>query len=128
MTDRLDKDVQRLVHMLEGIKRLEKLLAGMDQDGFLRDDRTQAAIAFHVSMVGEAAARISDSFRQAHPEIPWEKMRGMRNHLVHIFDYGQIDFGIVWEVAKESLPALEPAIRAALHTIPLPPDFTLPDV
>ena len=40
MTDRLDKDVQRLVHMLEGIKRLEKLLAGMDQDGFLRDDRT----------------------------------------------------------------------------------------
>ena len=40
----------------------------------------------------------------------------------------RLENAIVWEVAKESLPALEPAIRAALHTIPLPPDFTLPDV
>ena len=55
-------------------------------------------------------------------------MRGIRNRLVHIFDYGQIDYDIVWIVATKELPELEPKIRAALATIPLPDDFTLPEV
>ena len=48
--------------------------------------------------------------------------------LVHIFDYEQIDYEIVWDVAKNALPELEPKIRAALKTIPLPDDFTLPEI
>ena len=55
-------------------------------------------------------------------------MRGMRNRLVHIFDYEQIDYEIVWDVAVNALPELEPKIRAALKTIPLPDDFTLPEI
>ena len=55
-------------------------------------------------------------------------MRGMRNRLVHIFDYEQIDYEIVWDVAVNALPELEPKLRAALATIPLPDDFTLPEV
>ena len=58
----------------------------------------------------------------------WIKMRGMRNRLVHIFDYEQIDYEIVWDVATNALPELEPKLRAALATIPLPDDFTLPEV
>ena len=71
---------------------------------------------------------MSEDFQAAHPEIPWGKMRGMRNRLVHAFDYEQIDYDIVWEVASSALPALEPAIRAALATIPLPDDFQLPEI
>ena len=44
-------------------------------------------------------------------------MRGLRNRLVHIFDYEQIDYDIIWIVATEELPALEPKIRSALSTI-----------
>jgi len=128
MTDRVDKDVQRLLHMLEGIKRLNHMLEGMPKEDFLQDSRSQSAAAFDISTIGEAATHVSEPFRLKHPEIPWEKMRGMRNHLVHVFDYGQINFDTVWEVATDSLPHLEPAIRAALATIPIPPDFTMPDV
>lgn len=55
-------------------------------------------------------------------------MRGLRNRLVHIFDYEQIDYDIIWIVATEELPALEPKIRSALSTIPLPDDFILPEI
>ena len=85
-------------------------------------------MAFDISTIGESAANISEEFQQEHPEIPWIKMRGMRNRLVHIFDYEQIDYEIVWDVATNALPELEPKLRAALATIPLPDDFTLPEV
>ena len=114
--------------MIEGIKRLKGIFANVSKADFLEDMRLQDASAFDISTIGEAAAHVSEEFQQAHPEIPWIKMRGIRNRLVHIFDYEQIDYDIIWTVATVELPELEPKIRAALATIPLPDDFTLPDV
>ena len=128
MIDRVDRNVQRLLHMIEGIKRLKGIFANVSKADFLEDMRLQDASAFDISTIGEAAARVSEEFQQAHPEIPWIKMSGIRNRLVHIFDYGQIDYDIIWTVATVELPELEPKIRAALATIPLPDDFTLPEV
>lgn len=128
MTEYVDRNVQRLIHMIEGIKRINRSLAGVSQEEFLADEMRQSAAAFDISTIGESAANISDEFQNAHPEIPWVKMRGMRNRLVHIFDYEQIDYEIVWDVARNALPELEPKIREALKTIPLPDDFTLPEV
>ena len=128
MIDRVDRNVQRLLHMIEGIKRLKGIFANVSKADFLEDMRLQDASAFDISTIGEAAARVSEEFQQAHPEIPWIKMRGIRNRLVHIFDYEQIDYDIIWTVATVELPELEPKIRAALATIPLPDDFTLPEV
>ena len=128
MIDRVDKNVQRLLHMLEGIKRLNEMLVGVSKEEFLENFNLQDASSFNISTIGEAAAHVSEDFQSVHPEIPWHKLRGIRNRLVHIFDYEQIDYDIVWEVATSSLPELEPKIRAALATIPLPDDFTLPEV
>jgi len=107
---------------------LNEMLAGISQEEFLENIRLQDASSFNISTIGEAAAHVSEDFQSVHPEIPWHKLRGIRNRLVHIFDYEQIDYDIVWEVATSSLPELEPKIRAALATIPLPDDFTLPEV
>ena len=128
MINRVDRDVQRLLHMLVGIKRLNEMFADVAKEVFLEDIRLQDASAFDIATIGEAASNVSDGFKSKHPEIPWTKMRGIRNRLVHIFDYGQIDYDIVWIVATKELPELEPKIRAALATIPLPDDFTLPEV
>ena len=128
MTEYVDRNVQRLIHMIEGIKRINRSLAGVNQEEFLADEMRQSAAAFDISTIGESAANISEEFQKDHPEIPWVKMRGMRNRLVHIFDYEQIDYEIVWDVAKNALPELEPKIRAALKSIPLPDDFTLPEI
>ena len=128
MIDRVDRNVQRLLHMIKGIKRLKDIFADVSKEDFLEDWRLQDASAFDISTIGEAAANVSEEFQLAHPEIPWIKMRGIRNRLVHIFDYEQINYDIIWTVATVELPELEPKIRAALATIPLPDDFTLPEV
>ena len=128
MIDRVDRNVQRLLHMLKGIKRLNEMLDGVAREEFLDDLRLQDASAFDISTIGEAAAKVTEEFKNAHPEIPWIQMRGLRNRLVHIFDYEQIDYDIIWVVATEELPALESKIRLALDTIPLPDDFILPEI
>ena len=128
MIDRVGRNVQRLLHMLVGIKRLKEMLSGVDKETFLEDLRLQDASAFDISTIGEAASQVSEDFQSQHPEIPWAKMRGMRNRLVHIFDYEQINYNILWIVATVELPELEPRIREALSQIPLPDDFTLPEV
>ena len=127
MIDRVDRNVQRLLHMLTGIKRLNRMLEGVSKETFLDDLRLQDASAFDISTIGEAASNVTDEFKALHPEIPWIQMRGLRNRLVHIFDYEQIDYDIII-VATEELPALEPKIRSALSTIPLPNDFILPEI
>ena len=81
MTEYVDRNVQRLIHMIEGIKRINRSLAGVSQEEFLADEMRQSAAAFDISTIGESAANISDEFQNAHLEIPCVKMRGMRNRL-----------------------------------------------
>jgi len=128
MIEYVDKNVQRLLHMITAIKRMNGMLAGVAKADFLASEQLEDAVAFDISTIGEAAAHVSEEFQAVHPEIPWVPMRGIRNRLVHIFDYEQIDYEIVWTVATELLPSIEPKLRAALSTIPLPEDFTLPEV
>jgi uncharacterized protein with HEPN domain len=54
--------------------------------------------------MGEAARRVSSSFQDSHPEIPWKAVIGMRHKVVH--DYLHVDFDIVWDVATADLPPL----------------------
>ena len=55
-------------------------------------------------IVGEAANRISPEFQQAHCDIPWAKVRGMRNRLIHGYD--AVDFNILWDTVQLDLPQL----------------------
>jgi uncharacterized protein with HEPN domain len=63
----------------------------------------------HLQVIGEAAANISDEFTKAHPEIPWPKIIGMRNILVH--HYFGIDLNVVWSAVEDDLPPLEANLR-----------------
>lgn len=109
----------RLVDFLDHIEEASRLareyVAGMSKESFLKDRRTQQAVVLNLMTIGEVAARIASDhkdFADAHPEIPWAQMRGMRNRMVH--GYFDIDLNIVWQTVQSSLLELESHIAAAL--------------
>lgn len=70
------------------------------------------AVERQLLVVGEASKHISAAFKNSHPDIPWEKMAGLRNVLAH--DYGEILVERVWFTATKSIPALITALNAVL--------------
>jgi uncharacterized protein with HEPN domain len=66
----------------------------------------------HLQIIGEAAKALPDEVCALAPEVPWHKIRGMRNVLVH--GYFDIDSDIVWDAATRDTPALKPAVERLL--------------
>jgi uncharacterized protein with HEPN domain len=91
---------------------------GLSKDDFLTDKRTQQAVIMSLVIIGEAATKVMDGFTeftQAHPEVPWRSMRGMRNRIAH--GYFDINLDVVWETVQTALPDLLkqlPAVRRAV--------------
>jgi uncharacterized protein with HEPN domain len=82
-------------------------LEGMAKDAFLADKRTQQAVIMSLIIIGEAAAKVMDgyaAFAQAHSEVPWRSMRGMRNRIAH--GYFDINLDVVWNTVQTALPEL----------------------
>ena len=62
-----------------------------------------------MEIIGEAASRISEKYQDEHPEIPWKRMIGMRNHLIH--GYFTIDSDVIWDTATTEIPELIETLR-----------------
>lgn len=104
-------DRERLVDIREAIERINKY-AGRGRQAFEKDELVQNWVVHHLQILGEAAARISEDFRNGHQNIPWSKIIGMRNILVH--DYFGIDINVVWSVIEKDLPELQQNINGLL--------------
>lgn len=94
-------------HIQQAATDVCSFLEGLNKDDFLEDKCTQQAVIMSLIIIGEAATKVVEryaAFTQAHPEIPWRNMRGMRNRMAH--GYFDIDLDVVWETAQEWLPEL----------------------
>jgi uncharacterized protein with HEPN domain len=69
------------------------------QNAIIRD-----AVIRQVGIVGEAASKLSATFRARYTAIPWRQIIGMRNVVIH--HYWEVDLDMVWEVATKDIPAL----------------------
>ena len=78
------------------------------------DVQLRMALLRVLEVIGEAANKVTPEMRAAHPEIPWPKVVGIRNRLIHA--YFEVDLDIVWKTAAESLLELVPMLQAILGT------------
>ena len=98
--------------IIENAERVESYLAGMDRQTFERDARTRDAVERCLERVCEAAHRLGKRAEQLMPGQPWGDIRGMGNRLRHAYD--RVDLDIVWNTARDRLPALAAEARRAL--------------
>ncbi len=103
-------DRSYLLDMLVAAGDAIAYLEGLSYADFERNREKQRAIFNAVQEIGEAASRITPEFRDAHPAIPWRKIVGMRNRLVHA--YFDIELDLVWDTVRNDLPALTDRIEA----------------
>lgn len=97
-------DEVRLRHMLDAASEAVSSVRER-QRGDIEEDRHLArSLVKLIEIVGEAAARISETGREQLPDIPWIEIIGMRNRLIHA--YWDIDLDIVWKTAAEEMPVL----------------------
>jgi uncharacterized protein with HEPN domain len=87
------------------ITDIEEFTHGMSYELFAGDKKTINAVIRSLEVLGEATKHVPTSFRKKYPNIPWSKMAGMRDVLIH--DYMGVDLMTVWKVSQERLPELK---------------------
>jgi len=97
-------DVARMCHMLEAARKALRFAQGKNQTDLEQDEVLQLALVRLLEIVGEAAARVSQETQRRHDQIPWAKIIGMRNRLVHGYD--NIDVEVLWQTLAQDLQRL----------------------
>ena len=87
--------------ILESCHKIIEYSDGMTYDDFVKDSKTIDAVIRNFEIIGEAANRLPDDFKESYTEIDWHRIRGFRNRIVH--DYMGIDYEIVWEIRDKYL-------------------------
>lgn len=81
-----------------------QFVQNMDEISFSADLKTQNAVLYSITIIGEAIKKLSPEFREQNPHIPWRQIAGMRDKLIH--DYRQINIHQVWLVTQIDIPEL----------------------
>lgn len=102
-------------HILEAVKLARGYVAGMTNEDFVSDKRTQQAVILNIINMGEAATKLIreyPEFISQHPEVPWEVVKGMRNRLTH--GYFDIQLDIVWNAVNLHMSPLITQLESIL--------------
>ncbi len=108
-----EDDSIRLQHMLDAARKAVRLAAGRGREDLdAEDEPLPHALVQLVSVIGEAAGKMSFGTCSELDEIPWPDIVGMRNRLIHA--YFDINLDILWATVQDSLPPLIQALESAL--------------
>ena len=103
----------RVADMLDAAQTAMGLAVGLDKADFLADRVLVDAAIKNISVLGEAAMHVPDEVARLWPEIPWRKMRDMRNVIVH--EYFGVNPDILWGTVRDDLPSLVPTLSRMLE-------------
>lgn len=101
--------------ILDSIDDIEDFIKGMDFNDFKGDKKTVNAVIRSIEVIGEASKKFPKSIKDKHSGIPWKKIGGMRDKLIH--EYFGIDLEILWKVAKEEIKKIKPGVKQILSSL-----------
>jgi uncharacterized protein with HEPN domain len=114
-----DRDAAYLWDIIDAAKTIVEFSSGLSLHDYLKDRKLQLAIEREMEIIGEAARRLSDSFKTAHSDVPWSRIIAQRNVLAH--EYGEIKQDRIFLVASVHIPELVTLLQPLLP--PIPPEI-----
>jgi uncharacterized protein with HEPN domain len=104
---------QRVRDMIDAAREIRSFVAGMTFEQFAADARTQKAVLADFNIIGEAAAHVPESVKEANPIVAWRQARSTRNIIVHV--YFAVDQRTVWDTIQNDLPKMEQELAQVLE-------------
>lgn len=100
-----DKEINAIIQMIQYINKTYIYLGSYEFDDFCKDEKTQDAIIFNISQIGEATKNLSDYTIKKYNNIEWNVIKGLRNRIVH--DYSGINLKNIWYIIENDLKPLK---------------------
>src|SRR3972149_5654352 len=94
--------------ILQATHRIGQYIENLSFDAFSEDQKSVDAVVRNLEIVGEAANRLPDEFKEKYSEIEWYKVVGLRHRIVH--EYFGIDLQIIWQILHKDLPEFRDAL------------------
>ncbi|MGH9111438.1 MAG: HepT-like ribonuclease domain-containing protein [Acidimicrobiales bacterium] len=88
-----------LVDIIEQADAILRAVDGLDEEGMRASELHRSAVLWSLCLIGEASNRMPPDLTDAHPEIPWARMVGFRNVVLHTYEH--IDAAIVWSTVEQ---------------------------
>jgi len=104
-----------LKDILDSINDIRDFIRDMSFEEFRRDKKTINAVVRSIEVIGEATKKIPRALKDKHKNVPWKKMAGMRDRLIH--EYFGIDVEILWKTAKNDIPPLKQLVQNILKSL-----------
>lgn len=102
-----------LEDILEASNKIFSYLFDFSFEDFTNDSKTIDAVIRNFEIIGEAANRLPNEFKELHNNIEWYKIIGLRNRIVH--EYMGVDTSIIWNISKDFLPPFHNDINLLLN-------------
>ena len=108
-------DLEFLSDIKEAINRIERYTKNVSYNSFVKNTKTQDAVVRNIEILGEAAKGISSELKKESSQIPWNKITGIRDRLIH--NYFGVNYDIVWAVVNKELKNLKSEIDNLMQKI-----------
>ena len=114
MSEQIKKDPLVFIkHIRDSINEIDSFTKNVSKEKFMSNNEKQNAVIRSLEVIGEAVKNLPISFRNKYPNVPWSKIAGMRDKIIH--HYFGVDLETVWNVIKKDLPVLEEEIIKILE-------------
>ena len=110
----MNRDQLYLKHILNAIEKISGYVS-VGYDDFMSHSHWQDAVIRQLEIIGEATKHISTKLRVLNSEIPWRRIAGLRDILIH--DYMGVDLEAVWHITQKDIPELQKHIQVILRDL-----------
>jgi uncharacterized protein with HEPN domain len=109
------RDKSSLIDIFNACECIGRFIENKRRVDFYDNEMMQQAVMRKIEIIGEASNRVSDELKNRFADLPWRKMRAMRNILIHMYD--ELDIEMIWDTAANNIPILKSRLSEIIQLL-----------